>query len=99
MVWTLNDMPDHRSVNGVSVPLTDAEKVALVNEWNANDAAKPLQEWNAEAARLDGVLVSLASLSRVIEDIATTGTISQDRKDLLAPVIAERVKHRAVKPA
>ena len=40
----------------------------------------------------------LGSIARTIEDLATTGVVSQARKDKLAPVIAERVAHRAVKP-
>ena len=55
--------------------------------------------WTAEADRLDAKLVSLGSLARTIEDLATDGAVSQARKDLLAPVIAARVAHRLVKPA
>jgi len=58
-----------------------------------------LEVWEREATRLDKELVSLGSLARTIEDLATVGAVSQKRKDLLAGTIAARVAHRLVKPA
>ena len=56
----------------------------------------PLQEWEQKAAQLDAKL--MASSSRAIEDIATLGTISVERKAKLAPIIVEREAHRAARP-
>ena len=37
-------------------PLTDAEKQAIADEWNANEAAAPLEDWQRQMAQSDAVL-------------------------------------------
>lgn len=41
MPFTIEDVSKHRSVNGEEVLLSDAERQAIADEWNANAARAP----------------------------------------------------------
>ena len=61
MVHTIEDVGD---VPGRD-PLTDVQKQEIANEWNANAAKKPLQDWQTKMAESDSLY-----MTRVVEDIA-----------------------------
>ena len=74
--------------------LTDDQKQAIADEWNANEAAKPLRRWVAEMRELDRQIIAD---SRFWEEVAT-GAVSQPARDRMDALIAERKAKRALRP-
>jgi len=48
MAFTINNVADHKQVNGTLVALTDTEKQTLVDAWNAPDT-RPYKQKRQEA--------------------------------------------------
>jgi len=69
--WSINDpdAPTHRMVDGVEVPLTDAEKQAIVDEWNAEEKARRDNEWRESRRREYAEKLSVeAQLEAIMEN-------------------------------
>ena len=72
---------------------TDVEKQAFVDQWNAADAAQPMEEWQQAMRDADGAL-----MPRWAEDIiAKLGTagMAQETVDAYNAKRAERAKKPA----
>lgn len=76
-------------------PLSDAEKQARAEEWNANHEAGLLAAWEQEMAELDAELVSDA---RFWEELAA-GAVSQTARDRMDALIEERQAKRLERPS
>ena len=94
MVWTLvsPDGPRTRSVNGKIVELTLAERQAIIDEWNATEAAQPEKDRRSALAASDRDVLD----ARFWEEFAN-GAVSPEAKTRMDAVIARRVALRAAR--
>lgn len=82
----------HRIVNGRRVPADPAERERVAAAWNAEEAARPLQEWRQAMAVSDATITP-----RMIEDLAVRVGLDSVSPELKAAVEARQAL-RAQKP-